>query len=411
MSVIQPASASPKTKRTRIAIAIAGAGIGGLALAVALSRRGYAPVVYEKKPVEQIGSEGAFLTLAPNGINALRALGLAEGVIDAGLETAGLALFNEHGRRLAVVDYSAHRAQFGAPSVTIRRGALGTLLLDAANAAGVEIRSGNGIDDVEAAGEIVAVHSADTMQYDALIACDGLRSPIRRRLFPELPQPLYSGLIGTGGVIDVEGVASTNGLMNMTFGRRGFFGYIAEPGQPVMWFNSYPAPIDAVGQPAAPKAYARFIEDLHRDDPLDNARIMAAVPAIERHYPIFDMPELARWSRGRVLLMGDAAHAVSPHSGQGASMAIEDAVVLAALLDDAETIEAAFARFFALRQERSQAAIRVGRAAGGQKSAQGWLQLRLRDLILPLVMPMAAKAQSRLFAFRADRFPLTQPVQ
>jgi 2-polyprenyl-6-methoxyphenol hydroxylase-like FAD-dependent oxidoreductase len=123
------------------------------------------------------------------------------------------------------------------------------------------------------------------------------------------------------------------------------------------------------------------------------------------------MPELARWSRGRVLLMGDAAHAVSPHSGQGASMAIEDAVVLAALLDDAETIEAAFARFFALRQERSQAAIRVGRAAGGQKSAQGWLQLRLRDLILPLVMPMAAKAQSRLFAFRADRFPLTQPVQ
>jgi len=72
MSVIQPASASPKTKRTWIAIA--GAGIGGLALAVALSRRGYAPVVYERKPVEQIRSEGAFLTLAPNGINALRAL-------------------------------------------------------------------------------------------------------------------------------------------------------------------------------------------------------------------------------------------------------------------------------------------------------------------------------------------------
>ncbi|AKR58093.1 hypothetical protein XM25_20325 [Devosia sp. H5989] len=409
MSDIQSNSASLKTNRPRIAIA--GGGIGGLALALALARRGYAPVVYERKPLDQIRSEGAFLTLAPNGINALRALGLAEAVIAAGLETRGLALFNEHGRRLAVVDYAAHRRQYGAPSVTVRRGALGAILLDAAIAVGVDLRSVTGIEDVELERDAVTVHASSTARYDALVACDGLRSRVRRRLFPELPEPRYSGLIGTGGVVEVDGIAPTDGLMNMTFGRRGFFGYIAEPGQPVMWFNSYPAPIDAIGQPADPQAYARYIETLHLGDPLDNARIMAAVPAIERHYPIFDMPDLARWSRGRVLLMGDAAHAVAPHSGQGASMAVEDAVVLAALFDDADGVQQAFARFFALRHDRAQAAIRVGRAAGQQKGAQGWLQLRLRDLVLPLVMPLAARAQARLFAFRADQAPLAQPVQ
>jgi 2-polyprenyl-6-methoxyphenol hydroxylase-like FAD-dependent oxidoreductase len=138
---------------------------------------------------------------------------------------------------------------------------------------------------------------------------------------------------------------------------------------------------------------------------------MAAVPEIDRHYPIYDMPELEHWFKGRVLLMGDAAHAVAPHSGQGASMAIEDALVLAATLATASDIEAAFGQFFRLRHERTQTVIKIGRMAGSQKHAQSWLQLRIRDLILPLVMPMGVKAQERVFRFRPDLNPLAQPVQ
>jgi len=123
------------------------------------------------------------------------------------------------------------------------------------------------------------------------------------------------------------------------------------------------------------------------------------------------MPELAHWSKGRVLLMGDAAHAVAPHSGQGASMAIEDALVLAASLEEAGSMEAAFARFFSLRHDRTQTVIKIGRMAGSQKHAQSWLALRIRDLMLPLVMPLGVKAQERVFTFRADRTPLAQPVQ
>jgi 2-polyprenyl-6-methoxyphenol hydroxylase-like FAD-dependent oxidoreductase len=409
MSRIESVSARGKSNRPQIAIA--GAGIGGLALALALRRYGFAPVLFEKKTAEQIRTEGVFLTLAPNGVNALRALGLADAVVGAGLPTRGLAMFNERGKQLGVMDYGTHAMRFGAPSVTIRRGALGGVLLDAVTAAGIDLRCGTGLEEVEHDREGVTLHSNRSERFDALIGADGLRSLVRRKLFPELPQPRYSGLIGTGGVTWVEDIAPTNGLMNLTFGKKAFFGYLADPGQPVMWFNTYPAPESDTGPITDPQGYARFIESLHRDDPLDNGRIMAGVESIDRNYPIYDMPELEHWSKGRVLLMGDAAHAVAPHSGQGASMAIEDGLVLASSLDADSTIEAAFARFFRLRQERTQTVIKIGRMAGSQKHAQSWLQLRMRDLILPLVMPMGVKAQERIFHFRPDRTPLAQPVQ
>lgn len=409
MSKIESAPARGKSNRPQIAIA--GAGIGGLALALALHRYGFAPVLFEKKSTEQIRTEGVFLTLAPNGVNALRALGLADAVVAEGLLTKGLAMFNERGRQLGLMDYGMHAARFGAPSVTIRRGALGSVLLDAVEAAGIELRCGVGIEGIENGPDGVTVHSIGSERFDALIGADGLRSLVRRKVFPELPQPRYSGLIGTGGVTWVDGVKPTNGLMNMTFGKKAFFGYLAAPGQPVMWFNTYPAPESDTDPITDPRAYARSIEGMHRDDPLDNARIMASVESIERNYPIYDMPELEHWSKGRVLLMGDAAHAVAPHSGQGASMAIEDGLVLASSLDADNAIEAAYARFFRLRHERTQTAIRIGRMAGSQKHAQSWLQLRIRDLILPLVMPMGVKAQERIFHFRSDRTPLAQPVQ
>ncbi len=410
MSSINEAPARGKTNRPHIAIV--GAGIGGLALALALQRRGFSPVVIEKRSAEQIRGDGLFLTLAPNGINALRALGLAEAVIGGGLDTRGIALFNERGKRIALMDYGTHSARFGAPSSTIRRGVLGGVLLDAALRDGIDLHLGASLEGLRETSDGVTLEVEGIGEsFDAVIACDGLRSSVRRLAFPKLPPPRYSGLIGTGGVIDVPGVAATDGLMNMTFGTKAFFGYLKEGDGPVLWFNTYPAPESEIGPIADPRAYARKVAALHAGDPLDNAKILAAVPGIDRNFPVYDMDELSTWSTPRVLLMGDAAHAVAPHSGQGASMAIEDALVLAACLDDDPSIGAAFARFETLRRERVATAIAIGRQAGSQKHAQSWLALRIRDLILPLVMPMGVKAQERMFRFRADLTPLALPVQ
>jgi 2-polyprenyl-6-methoxyphenol hydroxylase-like FAD-dependent oxidoreductase len=410
MLTSSPVPASPQLRTSTIAVC--GGGIGGLATALALKRIGFEPVIFERQQPQQLREEGLFLTLAPNGCNALRALDLADKVTVAGLPTRGLAIFNEAGKRLALVDYAEHVASYGAGSMTLRRGALAGLLLDAALAAGITIHHGAGITNITQDADGVALSvNGEERRFGLALGCDGLRSTVRRLAFPELPQPLYSGLIGTGGFTEAPGVPDTDGVMNMIFGRRGFFGYIKQSEGPVYWFNSYPAPESETGPVRDGAAYARKLAAMHDGDPLDTMAILAATPRVDRNYPIYDMPELPHWSSGRVLLMGDAAHAVAPHSGQGASLAIEDGVVLAACLAAAPDHAAAFDRFEALRRQRVQKAISIGRAVGAQKQAQSWLALRLRDLMLPLFMPMGARMQERLYAFRADRTPLAQPVQ
>ncbi|WP_316358231.1 NAD(P)/FAD-dependent oxidoreductase [Devosia sp.] len=410
MSTISPAPASPLASSSTIAVC--GGGIGGLATALVLKQAGFTPVVFERHLPQQLRDEGLFLTLAPNGCNALRSLGLLEQVSAVGLPTHGLAIFNEAGRRLALVDYAEQADRYGAGSITLRRGALVGVLLDAALAADITVHHGATITDIgqDARGVTISVNG-EKHHFALALACDGLRSTVRRLVFPDLPQPLYTGLIGTGGFTDAPSVAETKGLMNMVFGQRGFFGYIKQADGPVYWFNSYPAPESETGPVADGVAFARRLERMHAGDPLDTTAILAATMRVDRHYPIYDMPELPRWSTGRILLMGDAAHAVAPHSGQGASLAIEDGIVLAACLSATPDHAAAFARFESLRRDRVQKAIRIGRAVGSQKQAQSWLALRLRDLMLPLFMPIGVQMQERLYAFRVDRAPLEHPVQ
>lgn len=391
-------------------IVIAGAGIGGLALAIALRRKGFAPLVLERRQRGQVGEEGIFLTLAPNGFNALRGLGLAEAVRGKGVVTAGIELHNEDGHRLGLIDYAKHADAFGAPSVTIRRGALGETLLEAALAAGVEVRFGAGIDGVsEAAHGVTVSASGESVRADILVAADGLRSTVRRLVLPQLPAPVFNGLIGSGGIVDVPSVPSTGGLMKMTFGRQAFFGYIKEGNGPVYWFDSYTSETEA-GRVEDPVAFARLLQNLHRDDPLDNRAIISAERAVRGAYPDYDIPTLTQWFTNRVVLMGDAAHAVTPHSGQGASMALEDALVLAACIEAEATPLDAFRRFEQLRRKRVEAAVELGRQGGQQKKTQGWLALRLRDLMLPWFLPLGQKAQEKMFAYRADQTPLTLPA-
>ncbi|MBJ3786470.1 FAD-dependent oxidoreductase [Devosia sediminis] len=118
---------------------------------------------------------------------------------------------------------------------------------------------------------------------------------------------------------------------------------------------------------------------------------------VTQDYPIHDMDPLESWHKQRVLLAGDAAHAVAPHSGQGASLALEDGVMLANCLVEAKGIDAAFELFEARRKSRAGKAVVLGRLSGSQKAARGWLSRRIRDLILPLVMPMAVRKQAELF--------------
>jgi len=133
------------------------------------------------------------------------------------------------------------------------------------------------------------------------------------------------------------------------------------------------------------------------------------VEQIEHNYPIYDMPVLPCWHKNRVVLMGDAAHAVGPHAGQGASMAIEDALVLAACLGAESDHEAAFRRYEALRRDRIAQVLKATARNSSRKRTNGWFALFVRDLILPFVIPIGIRTGRRFFRYRADYTPLALP--
>jgi 2-polyprenyl-6-methoxyphenol hydroxylase-like FAD-dependent oxidoreductase len=124
---------------------------------------------------------------------------------------------------------------------------------------------------------------------------------------------------------------------------------------------------------------------------------------------MYDMPALPCWHKGRVVLMGDAAHAVGPHAGQGASMAIEDALVLTACLEVEQDHEFAFRRYESLRRDRIELVIKITARNGSQKRTSGWLGLMIRDLVLPFLIPLGIRTGRKFFQFRADYTPLAQP--
>ncbi len=402
-----PAATMNRATAPEATIGICGAGIGGLVLALRLARLGFRPVLFEARSREAALSEGEFLTLASNGMNGLRAADCYEEVLREGLETRAIELCNARGKRLALVDQSDHLATFGTPAVTIRRGVLTGILIEKCQAEGITIQFGRRVTKVDNHAHAVTLNFSEGagLAVDLLVAADGLRSFVRMQIFPDYPLPQFTGLIGTGGIVDAD-IPDTDGVMRMTFGEKAFFGYLKTASHPVYWFDSFPADTPDAVRAFEPTALAAHVRQMHADDPEPNRSILRTVDRIERSYPIFDMPQLPVWSSGRVVLLGDAAHAIGPHAGQGASMAMEDAVVLSACLADTLDYGAAFARYEALRRPRIARVVKLTRQNASRKRKNSRLSLFLRDLLLPLLIPMTVRASRKLFAYRVDLDPL-----
>ena len=400
-------AATPNQKNHEMTIGICGAGIGGLMLALRLAKLGFRPLLFEARSREAALSEGEFLTLAPNGMNGLRAVDCYEQVLREGLETTAIELCNARGKRLALVDQTDHRATFGAPSVTVKRGTLTRILIAKCEANGVAVQFDRRVSGVENHIYSVSLNFTDSasLSVGLLVAADGLRSQVRLQVFPDFPAPHFTGLIGAGGIVDAD-IPTTDGVMRMTFGEQAFFGYIKTTSHPVYWFNSFAADAADAVRGLDPQLLADRIRQMHVDDPFPNAAILNEVDSVERSYPIFDMPPLPVWSRGRVVLLGDAAHAIGPHAGQGASMAIEDALVLSSCLAETTDHEAAFSRYETLRRPRIARVVKLTRQNASRKRKSTRLGLLLRDLLFPLLLPIGIRMGRKLFAYRADLEPL-----
>lgn len=384
-------------------VLIIGGGITGPALGVALARAGIGSHLVEARPADRTG-EGAFLALAPNGMNALATIGLT-GLIHraGGIPLPEMRFYNPAGRQIGYLDAAGAGAEYGAQTHLIRRRELCEALLSAATEAGVRTTFGRRLTGLRQDGRQVVATFDDggSITADVVLGADGVHSTVRRLALPGAPAPRYTGVLDCGAWTAID-LPDTGG-QRMVWGRRAFFGYTVAAGT-AYWFSNVgqerePArgELDAVD----PGEWLARLRELHGDDPAPVPQILAAAEAALGVWAIYDLGDLPDWHAGRVCVLGDAAHAASPSAGQGASLALEDAAVLARCLRDIADPPAAFATFESLRKERAQRIVALGRRIGDRKvpsAGKAWI----RDRMLPLFLRMGAKQAAEQYRYRVD---------
>ncbi len=327
-------------------IGIVGGGIGGLTAAIALRRQGFAVTVFEKDPAWSVYGVG--ITQQSNVIRAMEQLGVLEDYLHAGVGFDAVEIFAPDGAMIARVP-SPSLVPGRPASMGVARPALHRLLGDKALAAGAAIHLGVYPAAIAQSADGVGVELSDgsTARFDVLVGADGITSWVRQSILPEAPTPRFTGqgvwrynfpraegldaLRVYNGATGVGLVPMTQDLMYM---------YVTSP------------------EPGNPRFATEGLAERMRQ------RIAHAAPAIQALAPLItdDAGVVYRpletvnvsgpWHHGRVVLLGDAAHATTPHLGQGAGMAIEDALVLAEELAAKATVEQAFAAYHARRQPR-----------------------------------------------------------
>jgi FAD-dependent urate hydroxylase len=391
--------------KTKTAL-IAGGGIAGSLAAIALHDAGWQPTIYEARPPDA-DDRGAFLTVAVNGLNALRSLGLDPAVVlKEGFATPTLYLGNGAGRRLAVLPLGGPLAD-GTTTTTVRRSDLYAALRAAAVQRGVPIAYGKQLTSVSEETDRVTAGFADgtTAAGELLVGADGLRSRTRNALNPNGPAPAYLGLLNTGGFTSrpVEAdLDRTPGVVHMTFGRHSFFGWALGPDGAVWWFANPPRKQPVRSGDFTADSWRAHLIELFEPDAGPAAAIIRATDDIPLPWNTEDLRRVPVWRTGRTVLIGDAAHAVSPSAGQGASMAMEDAATLGLCLAESGNVAAALADYEQRRRERVEKVVAVGRRNGSGKTA-GPVGAAIRDAMTPLIMKLVYRRgdpQSWIFEHR-----------
>jgi FAD-dependent urate hydroxylase len=371
-------------ERARTALVIGG-GIAGPVGAIALRKAGIEATVYEAYGQTATGVGGE-LMLAPNGMAALAVVDAADPVAAVGIPTPRMVMETGSGRRLGEFTDLP-----GLPtSHLFARADLYRALVDAAVAAGVPFAYGKRLTGLDSTGGGVTATFADgrTATADVLIGADGIRSTVRTLLDPHAPGPRYVGLLGLGAWVTGSGLPSTGGAMHFAFGRRAFFGYSVDANH-AGWFANLPSaqPLTAAEARRIPdEEWLRRLKELYARDTLPALRMLDLVRPGElvNVGAMHDMPPVPVWRRGRAVLVGDAAHATSPSSGQGASLAIESAVELARCLRD-QPIDEALETYERIRRPRVEKVIARTARVNSDKAA-GPIARVVRDVTFPIAM-------------------------
>ncbi|MFF0732629.1 FAD-dependent oxidoreductase [Streptomyces chartreusis] len=332
---------------------VAGGGIAGTGAALALHKAGHDVAVYEAHP-DSAEDIGAFLTLAGNGMRALAEVDASAAITSIGFPLTSMRVLDDTGAEVAQVPLG----EAGTPHLRyrcVRRGDLNAALQAEVTGRGIGIRHDMRLVSVDDGPDGVTAHFADgsTATGDLLIGADGLNSSVRQHTAPD-KRPVHSGQQVFYGYTRQAPPAARPETITMVRGSAVAFGYAVSPEGETYWFARVAGdPLAANDiQHATPARLRDLLLPLLSKDTTPAADLVAATSDDLMVTNATELPTGTPWRSGRTLLIGDAAHAASPATGQGASMALEDAVVLAKSLRDTPDTDAALSLYETLRRPR-----------------------------------------------------------
>jgi len=362
---------------------VIGGGIAGPVTAAALHKAGIRATVYEAYPSLGEGIGGG-LALAPNGMAALDIIGAADEV---------RALATPVARTQMSIDGKLSELPSLAeiePLQIIGRGDLHRVLRDRAAEAGVRFEYGKRLSSATETADGVTAAFADgtTATADVLIGGDGVRSTVRTLIDPAAPDAGYTGLLGFQGYVDAEpDLDVAPGVMTFAFGKRAYYLYWKQADGWLTWGANLPSKTymsltEARAVPA--EQWLRKLRETYSGD--SPGRLLAertTAADLDITGAIHIMPPVPHWHTARMVLVGDAVHAPSNSTGQGASLAIESALQVARCLRDIPDPARAFAAYEALRRERVERITKRG-AKTNRKKTPGPIGRKMMHATMPL---------------------------
>jgi FAD-dependent urate hydroxylase len=324
-------------------ILIVGGGIAGLTVARALHLQGFRAELVERSPLWQ--ATGAAIQLHANGVRLLHALGLGKEVEQAGAVIRHWIYCDQEGEVLCQTDLEELWGKVGS-CIAIDRPRLQQILV--AGAAAVPCRLDTSVTSLSQDEQRVQVGMSfgSSSDYDLVVGADGISSTVRRLLMGTV-RPVYTGLMIWRSLVPIRPPDPTD--FRIMFGDGCFFGITPLGEEPTNVFG-------AVGMPRTQEPVQGRLERFRKRFAAFGGHVQQCLSALSRDEQVYCIPaeevQLDYWHRGRVVLIGDAAHAGAPTMAQAGIMAMEDAYVLAALLRSAETVERALDSFESRRKPR-----------------------------------------------------------
>ncbi len=375
---------------------ITGGGIAGLTAAHALLQKGFDVQVYERSP--QLREEGAGLGISANAMMAMREIGLEDALLSKGKTVSSIDILSSNGRFLTKASPGQMNTAFPTESITIHRMALLKSLAEKLPSGVVQTGKQAVKATQTASGVRVTFADGSEATGQAMIAADGIGSVIRKQLEPTI-KPRFAGYTAWRGVL--KDPLQLDKILEM-WGPNGRVGIVPLNGGYIYWFVCINA------RENDPRMKEFTSEELSKQ--FESYKGPAAelirntAPEDLLWTDIYDLPPLSHYAFGRIVLIGDAAHATTPNLGQGAGQAMEDAVILAHFLAKEPSIIAALKSFEKVRIKRTQRVTRISRRIGTAAQLSSPAICGMRNMVMRVAPQILIENQLK-FLFEADLTP------